>query len=158
MRCACRARNYTRLPWFVNTGEVLPHFDVRSDGENIVYFFPKPIPASCTDEVALFKGIVRCLQFLQAKGLALQEVVDETFCQDEEFACLLLPEYKMMVDLDDQSIVRNMQLILSGENSKISESSMSFVRPRTTTKSRLSRGNINPNQSRRLCCCHQCWD
>ena len=36
----------TQVAMVRNTGEVPPHFDVRSDGENIVYFFPKPIPTS----------------------------------------------------------------------------------------------------------------
>jgi hypothetical protein len=113
---ALAVRSYQKLPWFANASEVVAHFDVRSDGDNIVYFFHNPMPVSCKDEGALFKGIIRCLQFLQAKGLALEEVTEKTFCHAEgEFACLLSPACKVTADPRGQTIILNKQAVFREE-------------------------------------------
>jgi hypothetical protein len=105
-------RRYKELPWFANLSEVAAPFDIISNGKNIMYFFHQSQPVSNEDEVALFRGIVKCLQFLQSKGLALKKIKKNTFCHAEgEFPCRLSLHCQVKHDPHGKDIVTNKQLI-----------------------------------------------
>ena len=67
---------------------------------------------SVDNELALFKGMAICLQFLKSKKLALAKVNSLVFCQGSGGqACKLSPHCRTVEDKDGSLLRRNMQSI-----------------------------------------------
>ena len=111
---AVAVKGYTSLPWFFNMSTVIPFKHVLSNGENIVCFFTPPQPISTTDETALFKDILECLQSLRSKNLALRTLSLHSFCQGEDGkTCMLSPCCKVVGDPDGTQLLQNIRTIPS---------------------------------------------
>ena len=107
--CIQCIKEYKNSPWFLSSSQVAPNHDILSSDGNFVGVFDIPDPAVVEDDVAFFKGIAACLQFLASRHLALTEVNMKTFCKsnDKHQVCKLSPHCLVMADPDGSQLTEN---------------------------------------------------